>query len=340
MPGSASDSPASVINFVPGQSIANGLVVKVGRVAPGGDTRWVRIANRSSAPADAVVDVVGYFVAESNASPAQQRKGRFTAIAPTRVYASSADPQGLVAPKDTRQVSVADQITADGGAKDVVPVGAAAVAYNITVVRPDGVGHVRVFPGDLTSSGASTVNWSVVGDTTANGLVVRVAADRTIKVLNSSNQPLAFLVDVVGYYSASGLAFYPMDPARVYDSRAPQPAPGLLGTGGWQIDRAVSVKDARADRGNVVAADLVPTGSGAIAYNLTVAGGLGGGHLRVYPADQSRTGASAINWPAASPAIARANGSVVAFSADRAVKLYNGSTTGSHAIIDVLGYYK
>ncbi len=174
MPGSATDSTASVINFVAGQSIANGLVVQLGPTEPGGDSRWLRIANRSSAPADAVVDVLGYFVPESVTTESSP-PGRFTAISPVRVYDSDADPQGMVGSGETRLLSVADQLIAEGGAKDVVPQGASAVAYNVTVVRPQGAGHLRVFPGDLPSSESSTLNWGVPGYTSANGLVVRLA---------------------------------------------------------------------------------------------------------------------------------------------------------------------
>ena len=48
--------------------------------------------------------------------------------------------------KADRVVSVAS--TQDGKTA-VVPAGASAVAYNITVVRPDGPGHLRVMPGDV-----------------------------------------------------------------------------------------------------------------------------------------------------------------------------------------------
>ena len=62
---------------------------------------------------DAVVDVVGYFLPAADATDVQRGAGRFTAIAPVRVYDSVADhgsPGGLLAGQQTRTVSVANQI--------------------------------------------------------------------------------------------------------------------------------------------------------------------------------------------------------------------------------------
>ena len=344
MPGSASSAPASAINFGPGAAIANGLVVKLGAVAGGGDGRWIKLDNRASGRVDAVVDVVGYFLPAADATDVQRGAGRFTAIAPVRVYDSVADhgsPGGLLAGQQTRTVSVANQIPAAGGARDVVPAGAAAIAYNITVVSPTGSGHLRVFPGDVNSSEASTINWGA-RDTVANGISVRIAADRTIRVFNGTHSPVRFLIDVAGYYGGSGALFHPIDPVRAYDSRVPQPLPGMLPTSGLaQVDRTIGVADARDPvSGAVVAADAVPIGAVAVAYNLTVTGGTGGGHLRLYPASAARPEASSLNWPAANPAVARANGSVVGISPIRQVKLFNSSSAGTHAVIDTLGYYQ
>lgn len=337
MPGDTASSASSAINFRVNEAIANGLVVKV-------DTqRRIRIFNAAALPVNAIVDVVGYFMPPTQAPTG----GKLTPIVPTRVYDSEQDTgvagavapaAGLVGPGETRTVDVLHSL---GDGKQVVPTGSQAVAYNITVVRPAVGGHLRVFPGDQASSQASTINWSMAGDIVANGLVVRIADDGTVKVYNSSGAPVRFLIDVVGYYrSDRGAQFYPIQPARSYDSRAAQPAPGKIPTGdalsGGPV-RVVSVADARDSVGALAAPAVVPTGATAIAYNVTVTGTESLGHFRVFPADQAVPFASVINWPGAG--YTRANGSVVGISTGRQVSIFNSSAPAD-GIIDTLGYYK
>lgn len=335
MPGDVAASTASAINFRPGESIANGQVVKIDA------DRMVRLFNGSSGATDALVDITGYFVPTSEATTEQLAGGRFTAVAPTRVYDSGADPAAELEPGQTREVSVLRALAGSPPAlqagPQVAPAGASAVAYNITVVTPGAAGHLRVYPADRPEPGASAINWTA-GDKVANGLVAKIDSAGRLKVANHGGSPVRFLIDVQGYYSAAGAQFYAVDPARAFDSRAPQPAPGMLETGPAGV-RTVSVADARDARGAVAVAGggLVPAGAQGIAYNLTVTGTLGGGHLRVYPAGSALPGASAINWPGIG--YTRANAAVVQTPADRRVSLYNGGAA-THALIDILGYYR
>ena len=81
----------------------------------------------------------------------------------------------------------------------------------------------------------------------------------------------------------------------------------------------VPVANGRDKAGKVTAANVVPSGATAVAYNVTAPGTTQGGYLRLWPAGQPLTGASAVNWPAAGHT--RANGSIVAVGTDRR---YNG----------------
>ena len=315
MPGDAALTSASAVNFRAGESIANGLTAKI-------DAQR-RVKVYTGAAADVVLDVVGYFVPAT--APAS---GRFTPLVPVRVYDSVADPLGELPGTSDRQVSTA---TALSGGATAVPAGATAVAYNITVVRPAGAGHLRVMPGDETTSSSSTINWATGGDVIANGLTVRVDAQRKVRVFNSSGAPVHFLLDVVGYYSATGSQFYPSDPARVLDTRVAFGGAGPLGASGT---RTASVASSLPSAGG---SEQVPSGAVAIAYNLTVANTGGGGHLRVYPTGSALVPASALNWPASG--YTRANGSIVAISPGRQVDIYNGSPSAD-VLIDTLGYYR
>ncbi|TXH42509.1 MAG: right-handed parallel beta-helix repeat-containing protein [Actinobacteria bacterium] len=313
---------SSAINFRADQTIANASVVRVD------GARTIGILNGSSSAEHAVVDVLGYYLAADSEAGRAVVGGRFTAVAPVRAFDSGPVGSGALAAGETRTVELAS----------AVPAGATAVAYNVTAVRAAAGGHLRVFPGDVGASGASTLNWNLAGDVVANGAVVRLDDQRRIRVFNAGSAPVQVLVDVVGYFGATGTLFHPIDPVRAYDSRAAQPQPGPLPTGVDQVVRTVGVADARAADGSVAGVDAVPAGATAVAYNLTAVGPRAEGHLRVFPGSGVLPGASALNWPAAS--YTRANASTVGISGARTVSIYNGSAGAVDVLIDTLGYYQ
>jgi hypothetical protein len=210
-----------------------------------------------------------------------------------------------------------------------------ALAYNVTVMDPGGAGHLRVFPGDMALPNASTVNFGT-RDNVTNGTLVKLSPRGTIKVYNGSGLPVRFVVDVVGYYrSDSGATFYPMDPARAYDSRAALPGGGAMTAG--EPSRVISVAESRDANGAVIARDIIPAQATAIAHNLGVTNTGVGGHLRFYQAGSALPNGVALSWPA--PGHTRANASMAGISGDKKVAVYS-STTGPHVFLDVLGYYR
>jgi len=130
--------------------------------------------------------------------------------------------------------------------------------------------------------------------------------------------------------------FVPIDPTRVYDSRAPQPAQGALGSGGQKI---LSVRDGRdIESGNVFDADIVPFDATAISYNLTIVDTVGSGFLAVTPGDVSALRASTINWTVTNQTLA--NAGIVKIDRSGFVRIFCGGPGGStDFIIDVTGYY-
>lgn len=322
MPGDAATTPASAINFRPGETIANASVVAL----DGG--RRLAVMNSAGARVDAVIDVIGYFAPVGSAAAGDPAAGRFGALTPVRAYDSEADAAGALAPGTNRIITLS---TTQNGATPVIPAGATAVAYNLTVVNPSQPGHLRVMPGDVVSSQSSAINWSAAGERIANGLVVKLDERRRIRVHNASGAPVRFLIDVVGYYTPGydGALFYPLDPVRAYDSR---PTMGGAGPLGPLEQRVISVIGAPAG------APVVPAGARAVAFNLTVTGTTSMGHLRIFPADAALPDASILNWPGAG--YTRANASTVQIAADRSVRVYNGSGTRADAIVDLVGYYR
>ena len=130
--------------------------------------------------------------------------GSFHPISPSRVYDSRKPTANPITSGGTRLVSVADKIDATGTivTPDIVPAGATAIAYNLTIVNTVGTnGYLAVNPGGNTTVSASSINWSAPNLTLANGSVVTLNNEREVTVIcGGSSTRTNFIIDVVGYY--------------------------------------------------------------------------------------------------------------------------------------------
>lgn len=139
--------------------------------------------------------------------------------------------------------------------------------------------------------------------------------------------------EIAGPTSAG--AFHPVTPTRVYDSRLPEPAFGLITTGS---PRTISVASGRDPlSGQVVEADLVPVGATAIACNVTVTDTVGSGFAVVNPGLVDTIGASTINWQ---PGQVLANAIIVGIDDERRVTLVAGGGGAADIVVDVSGYFR
>jgi hypothetical protein len=132
----------------------------------------------------------------------------FFPITPFRAF-DSRDPDygaaaGILAPGAQKTISIADGhdlATGVTNATNLVPTGATAITYNITVTGATGANFVAVTPGDATSFGVSTINFNGVMDV-ANGATVGVDASRQIKLFGGGGSgSVHVIVDVTGYYA-------------------------------------------------------------------------------------------------------------------------------------------
>jgi len=171
---------ASNLNWTPGMTVPNRVIVPIGT---GGQ---VTIYNGLGS-ADAVVDVNGYFT-DSTASGS----GFFT-LFPSRIKdtRNGPGPIGALAAGSTTTVTVAG----NGG----VPLaGATSVILNVTVANGSTAGDFVVYPADASKPASSDLNW-VAGQTVPNLVVVKLSATGTIDVFNALGTA-NLIIDVVGYY--------------------------------------------------------------------------------------------------------------------------------------------
>jgi hypothetical protein len=172
---------------------------------------------------------------------------------------------------------------------------------------------------------------------TAIGAVVDESASAYFVIVQAPADATHLLWGVrIGYVTADAGRFFPIDPVRVYDSRATLPEPGMLDP---NSSRLILVKDSRANgSGAVLAANVVPVAATAIACNLTVSGTTGPNFLALTPGDAASFTTSAINWSGADQSVA--NGLIAKLDTNRFVKVWCGDQSGStHVLLDVNGYW-
>lgn len=289
----------SMLGYQPGQSIANQSVVPL---------QDGQLCLFSKADVDVVIDVNGTYRGSSGAG--------FVPIEPRRVYHSGELGQPLAAGEE-RPIGIAGH-----GA----PAGAAAVALNVTAVGPDAAGYVQVYPcGSPTAAEISTINYAP-WDVRPNSVVVPL--DAAGQVCARSKATTDVIVDITGYFGDAGLAFQPLVPVRMFDSRDPQPELNpLTGAALPGADTVLRIPIAGV-RG-------VPTGARAVTVNLTATGAAATTYLTAFPCGD-RPHASNVN---ATPGqVSVANGAVVELSAGGELCVYVKHPV--HVIVDVTGVWQ
>ncbi|WP_441245725.1 S53 family peptidase [Kitasatospora sp. McL0602] len=169
---------ASNLNWVPGQTVPNAVIVPIGA-----DGR-IALYNGSGGAMDIVVDIAGYF------SPTASG-GRFHAVNPTR-QTDTRQGHGALANAQTLPVALE-------AANARVPWEATSAVLNVTVTNTTAPGYLTVWSHGAARPLASNLNW-VRGTTVANQV--------TVPVHNGAIDLAAFgpgttdvVVDLFGYYS-------------------------------------------------------------------------------------------------------------------------------------------
>ena len=205
-----------------------------------------------------------------------------------------------------------------------------AVAYslNVTVVPNGPLGYLTIWPTGEPQPLASLMN-SLDGRVKANAAIVPAGTGGAVNVFVSDTTNV--VLDINGYFDgasdSSALAFFPLTPCRVVDTRNPN---GLLGGPSLQagVERDFPVQMSNCD---------IPSSALAYSFNFTAVpiGGQPLGYLTVWPTGQSKPVVSTLNDPTgtivANAAIVPAgqpNGEIAVFPSD-----------STNLVIDVNGYF-
>lgn len=185
---------ASNLNFVPGQTVANAVIVPV--AADG----TIKVFNGSWMPAHVVVDVVGYYSKESKAA--------FLPFTPFRTLDTREEAYGWPGGRFRAREYITQGFTPDAAT------GVKAYVLNTTVTETGGTGYLSVAPSAYPlpaagrgpapagpRPGSSTLNWTA--GTTVPNLVQASDGDHgVITFWNQGHQDADLVLDVFGVYQS------------------------------------------------------------------------------------------------------------------------------------------
>ncbi len=184
-PSDVSRPVASNVNFSPGQSVPNLVIVRVGT------NGFVNFFN-SGGQTQVVIDIVGYYDTQRLGDG-----GRYVPLAPNRIMDTRTTGTPVL-PGEVRGLAVA-------GAGGLPSVGLGAVVMNVTVTGPTAPAYLAVYPAGGPPPGTSTLNY-LAGQTIAN-LAIVGPVDVWVAFQNSAGV-VHVIADVAGYFrSPATLAF-------------------------------------------------------------------------------------------------------------------------------------
>ena len=199
---------ASSIDYVGGQVVPN--LVEVG-IGTNGDVSFFSLVQ-----SDLVVDVEGY---TSPTASAGAGAGLYNALpSSVRICDTRAGNPSNLDQAPVNQCNGAanggDSLTSGGSlnvrvaganANDVIPSGATAAVFNVTVANPKAPGYLTVFPEDTTRPAAtSNVDYGA-GQVTTNRVIVPLSTTGLLPgyITVYSSAAADVIIDVSGYYSAA-----------------------------------------------------------------------------------------------------------------------------------------
>jgi YVTN family beta-propeller protein len=211
-----------------------------------------------------------------------------------------------------------------------IPASAAAYSLNVTLVPVSGgpVSYLTVWPTDQLKPIVSTMN-SLDGRVKADAAIVAAGTLGGVNVYVSNTTNV--LIDINGYFITNGsstLAFYPLTPCRVFDTRN---ADGDLGgpylSGGVERDFPI------------LESSCIPSGVTPQAYSLNFTAlphesGQSLSYLTVWPQGQTKPLVSTLNNPTATIV---ANAAMVPAGQDGKIAVFPSNETD--LVGDINGYF-
>jgi sugar lactone lactonase YvrE len=306
-PAGQAQPTVSTLNALHGGILANAAIVPAGFL--GGIQAYVTDAT------DLILDINGYF-AESGGDA-------FTPLDPCRLVdtRNNSGFTGLFGAPNLAATTSRSFPLASGACG--LPANASSFSLNATVVPPGPLGFLTLWPSGQTQPVVSTLN-NLDGTVLANAALVPAGSQGGVTAF--ANSPTQLILDVNGYFRPAsvpgGLAFFPVTPCRVADTR-------LAGNGAPRMN-------ALETRAFAVAGKCgIPSTARAYSTNVTVVPQGPLGYLSMWPAGRAQPVVSTLN-----SLLGRilANAAIIPAGTGGQVNVF--VTDHSHVILDVNGYFQ
>lgn len=300
---------ASNLNFTPGKTVPNLVVVQLGS---GGQVDMFNAAGNTHV----IYDVAGWF----SDSPAGD-DGRFQAVNPARIV-DTRTGMGSPAVRLGPGASLEVQVTGQGG---VPTTGAEAVVMNVAVTNTTGSSYLTVHPTGEARPLAANLNW-VAADTVSNRVIAKLGTGGRVTLYNNQGET-DVIIDTNGWFTdgsalATMGAYTPLTPARILDTRTGAGGAGTVPAGG-------TIEVQITGEGGVPA-----SGVSAVIFNVTAVTPAGAGYLTIFPAATAQPVVSDLNY--ASGEI-RPNLVVVKVGAGGKASIFTSSS--ADVVADVAGWF-
>jgi hypothetical protein len=232
------------------------------------------------------------------------------------------------------QAQQSRDFTLSGGACGI-PVDADAFSLNITAIPHKTLGYLSVWPTGQSQPNVSTLN-SYDGRIKANAAIVFAGTNGAISLYATDDADI--VIDINGYFIdpfkepsyiyrffLSGLAFYPVSPCRVLDTRN---TTGPLGGPSMTAGEAREIPIAQS-------ACNIPTGAGAYSFNVTAIPKSGTlGYLTTWPSGTDQPYVSTLN---SFTGTVTANAAIVGAGENGDVSIF--VTDDADVVVDIDGYF-
>jgi hypothetical protein len=301
---------AANLNFTPGKTVPNLVVVKLGT------NGQVDMFN-SAGSTHVIYDVAGWFSDDPTGND-----GRFQPLVPARIL-DTRTGTGAPAVRLGPGASLDLQVTGQGG---VPAAGAEAVVMNVAVTNTTAESYLTVHPTGEPRPLAANLNW-VPGATVSNRVIAKLGTGGRVTIYNNAGLT-DVIVDVNGWFTdatqvGAGGAYAALVPARILDTRT--------GTGdiNGPLGPGTTVEVQVTGRGGVPV-----NGVTAVILNATVVSPAGPGYLTIFPTGAPRPLASDLNYATGE---IRPNLVVVAVGNGGKVSLF--TPTSAHVVFDVAGFF-
>jgi uncharacterized repeat protein (TIGR03803 family) len=250
---------------------------------------------------------------------------QFVAVSPCRIV-DTRKPNGTFGGPAIPGNGSRDFPLSEGDNPCGIPSDAIAYSVNVTVVPQTTLGYLTIWPTGEGQPTVSTLN-SLDGRLKANAAIIPAGTTNgsvSVYVTNTTD----VVLDINGYFttgSGSTLAFYPVAPCRVADTRNPNgPLGGPYLSAGQERDFPV------------LQGCGLPASAVAYSFNFTVIPKTGAGvaYLTVWPQGQTRPTVSTLNDLTSTIV---ANAALVPAGTNGGVATY--ATNDTDLVIDVDGYF-